>query len=94
MKELLALGAPELIQALVGSVMNLTLNHGISKSRDAKLATVERAIGDANTNNDAAAVNSLPAFINDVQTQSGKKIPQGDADALIAAASETIAQLL
>ncbi len=93
-KKLLALGVPELIQALVGSVMNLNLNQGISKSRDAKLATVERAIGDANANNDAAAVNSLQAFINEVQTQSGKKIPQGDADALIAAVNEIIALLL
>ncbi len=93
-KELLALGAPELIQALVGSVMNLNLNQGISKSRDAKLAAVESAIVDARANNDAAAVNSLQAFFNEVQTQSGKKIPQGDADALIAAASETIALLL
>ncbi len=93
-KELLALGAPELIQARVGSVMNLNLNQGISNSLDAKLAAVERAIVDANANNDAAAVNSVQAFINEVQTQSGRKIPQGDADALIAAVNEIIALLL
>ena len=74
--------------------MNLNLNQGISNSLDAKLAAVERAIVAAHTTNDAAAVNSLQAFINEGQIQSGKKIPQGDADALIAAASETIALLL
>lgn len=93
-KELLALGAPELIPARVGSVMNLTLNRGISNSLDTKLAAVGRATGAARATNDAAAVNSLQAFINEVQIQSGKKIPQGDADALIAAASEIIALLL
>ena len=45
---------------------------------------------DLNENNDVAAVNSLEAFINAVQAQRGNKIPEADADALIAAAQQII----
>ena len=43
-----------------------------------------------NENNDKAAINSLQAFINAVEAQSGKKISQEDADNLIAAAQQII----
>ena len=45
---------------------------------------------DGNAKNDKAAVNSLEAFINAVEAQRGKKIPEADADDLIAAAQEII----
>ncbi len=51
------------------------------------------ALEDENENNDAAAVNTLEAFINAVEAQRGKKIPEAEADALIAAAQEIIEQL-
>ena len=42
-----------------------------------------KAIEDINENNDVAAINSLQAFINAVEAQSGKKIPVENADYLI-----------
>ncbi|MHC4423624.1 MAG: hypothetical protein ACYSWR_03000 [Planctomycetota bacterium] len=49
-----------------------------------------RALEDENENNDIAAINTLGAFINAVEAQRGKKIPEAEADALIAAAQEII----
>ncbi len=48
------------------------------------------ALEDENENNDIAAINTLGAFINVVEAQRGKKIPEAEADALIAAAMEII----
>ena len=42
----------------------------------------------------AAAINSLEAFINEIEAQRGNKIPVDDADALIAAAQEIIDLLM
>jgi hypothetical protein len=81
------------IEQLVGEVLALNLENGISNSLDAKLDSVLRALDDANENNDVAAINALEAFINAVQAQSGDKIPEDDADALIAIAQEAIAAL-
>ena len=57
-------------------------------------STPKDIIEDLNENNDVAAVNSLGAFINAVQVQRGNKIPEADADALIAAAQQIIDLLL
>ena len=53
-------------------------------------STPLRALEDENENNDIAAINTLGAFINAVEAQRGKKIPEAEADALIAAAQEII----
>jgi hypothetical protein len=47
-------------------------------------------LADDNPNNDEAATNKLEAFINAIQAQTGKKIPQDVADELIAALNEII----
>ena len=40
-----------------------------------------------------AGINTLEAFINEVEAQRGNKIPEGDADDLIAFAQEIIVVL-
>ena len=73
--------------------MELNLRGGIANSLDAKLAVAVKALEDVNENNDVAAINSLEAFINVVQAQSGNQIPEADADAVIAEALDIIALL-
>jgi len=68
----------------------MNLPKGIADSLLAKINTALQKLEDDNENNDAAAINSLQAFINAVQAQSGKKISQADADSLIAAAQQII----
>jgi hypothetical protein len=80
----------DLIAELLEEVGGLGLPGGIENSLMAKLNAALRALEDENENNDAAAVNTLEAFINAVETHRGKKIPEAEADALIAAAQEII----
>jgi hypothetical protein len=86
-----ACGSPEdLIAGLVGDVIGLNLQTGITNSLDAKLDSVLGALEDLNANNDVAAINSLQAFINAVLAQRGNHIPEVDADALITSAQAII----
>jgi parallel beta-helix repeat protein len=85
--------APIWIEQLVYQVEALNLQKGIDNSLDAKLDAAAKALDDVNENNDVAAINTLQAFINAVEAQRGNKIPEADADALIAAAQAIIAML-
>jgi hypothetical protein len=78
------------IQLLIDQIKSLNLQSGIENSLDAKLDATEQALSDLRENNDVAAINALQAFINAVEAQRGKEIPEGDADALIADAQEII----
>jgi probable HAF family extracellular repeat protein len=81
----------DMIVDLIGQVMALNLQQGIENSLDAKLNSALGALDDISTNNDAAAINTLEAFINAVEAQRGDKIPnEADAEALITAAEEII----
>jgi parallel beta-helix repeat protein len=80
----------ELLLYLVDQINGLNLQHGIANSLQSKLDTVLRLLEDGSENNDVASVNILQAFINALEAQRGGKIPQIDADALIAAAQEII----
>ena len=80
----------ELILDLADDVMALNLHKGITNSLEAKLNAALGALEDENENNDIAAINTLGAFINAVEAQRGKKIPEAEADALIAKALEII----
>ncbi len=71
-------------------MQNLNLQQGIENSLVAKLQTAIGALSDVNSNNDLVAINSLNAFINAVQAQSGNQIPQADAADLIASAQAII----
>ena len=81
------------MENLIDSVFSTNADHGISDSLDGKIHAALYAHTDLNANNDAAAINALNAFINTVEAQSGKKIGQADADALIADALAIIAAL-
>ncbi|MHC4153877.1 MAG: fibronectin type III domain-containing protein [Planctomycetota bacterium] len=87
---LTAVGA---IQRLIIQVIGLNLQQGIENGLDGKLTAALGALDDINKNNDVGAINTLEAFINAVQAQSGSKISTEDANALIAAAEEIIAIL-
>ncbi|MHC4570513.1 MAG: LamG-like jellyroll fold domain-containing protein [Planctomycetota bacterium] len=80
----------ELIAELLEGVGGLELPRGIENGLEAKLNAALRALEDENENNDIAAINTLGAFINAVEVQRGKKIPEAEADALIAAAQEIV----
>jgi parallel beta-helix repeat protein len=84
----------EAILELVDFVVSLNLHHGIENSLDAKLNAALNALDDMNENNDVAAIKSLNAFISAVQAQSGKKIPEADANVLTAEAQEIIDLIL
>jgi hypothetical protein len=83
----------EQIQALKDAVIALGLKNGLTNALCAKLINALNKVTDGNPNNDAAAVGSLQAFINQVQANSGKGIDPADAAALIAAAEAIIAQI-
>ena len=83
-----------LLQYLAVSVIDLNLQTGIENSLDAKLSAALNAIDDLNQNNDVAAINSIGAFINAVETQRGNKILEADADVLITLAQRIIDLLL
>ena len=80
----------QLLESLAQDVIDLNLHSGIENSLDAKLDAALKAIEDLNQNNDVAAINALEAFINAVEAQRGNKIPEADADDLIAAAQQII----
>ncbi len=84
----------EAILALIDQVEALNLHQGIDNSLDAKLEAALNALDDVNQNNDVGAINTLEAFINAVEAQRGSKIPEAQADALIALAEEIIFLLL
>jgi hypothetical protein len=85
-----AADAGQLLRNLLQRVRDLNLAAGITTSLEAKLNTALGKIVDRNAQNDAAAVNALEAFIQEVQAQRGKKIAAPDADALVAAAQQII----
>jgi hypothetical protein len=82
------------VNNLVENVLELNLQTGIFNSLDAKLDNALSALDDLNENNNVAAINSLQAFINAVEAQRGHKIPEADADDLIAAAQTIIDYLM
>jgi len=80
-----------MIGDLIIVVQGINGEQGISNSLDAKLASAQEALQDANTNNDVSAVNKLQAFINEVEAQAGKQlINAGQAAALITQAQDVI----
>jgi hypothetical protein len=82
-----------LVTQLIDHVVSLTLPHGIENSLTAKLNAAVLILGDIQEANDHAAASMLGAFINLVEAQRGKHIPDLDADELIGAAQAIIDQL-
>jgi hypothetical protein len=80
----------QLIQDLIDTVTGMNLQQGIDNSLDAKLDAALGALDDVNQNNDAAAINTLQAFINAVEAQRDSKITSAQADILVADAQAII----
>ena len=78
---------------LITYIVPLNLQAGIENSLDAKLGSALTALEDLNSNNDVAAVNSLEAFINQVEGQRGTKLTDEQADSLISFALSIIDSL-
>jgi len=74
-------------------VLVLDVGYGIARSLCAKVGAAVRVLKDCNEKNNIAASKSLEAFINGVEALRGEKIPEADADGLIAAAGEIICLL-
>jgi hypothetical protein len=81
------------IEALALAVVEMNLQNGIENSLDSKLDAALNALSDANISNNAAACNSLQAFINAAESQRANKISNTQADQLIASAQAIIGQL-
>lgn len=79
-----------MIENLIAFVADINGEQGISNSLDAKLDSALQALQDANTNNDASAVNKLQAFINEVEAQAGKKLITEPQAADLAAQAQAI----
>ena len=85
------IATPEsLIDMLIGDIANLNIQKGIKNSLISKLEVAVKRLEDNNTQNDVAAINVLEAFINNVEAQRGKKLPEGIADELIAKVQDII----
>ena len=84
----------ESIGDIVDSVNSLNIENGVSTALDSKLMTALAVLDDVNDKNDHAAINKLYAFIANVDAQSGKMIPESDANALISEAQAVIDALV
>jgi parallel beta-helix repeat protein len=80
----------ELLGLLADDVINIGLHRGIENSLLAKLGSAIKKLEDDNEKNDKAAINSMQAFVNAVNAQSGKKISEEDADNLTSSAQRII----
>jgi hypothetical protein len=78
------------IQNLIDQVESLGLPKGQENSLEAKLRA---ALASVQRGSEGSARGQLGAFINEVNAQRGKKIPKDEADALILAAQQIIAEL-
>ena len=78
---------------MIATVEDMNLQQGIDNSLDAKLDSALNALDDVNQNNDVAAINSLNAFKNAVEAQTGGKLTDAQADTLIAEADSIISML-
>jgi len=79
-----------LLEAVIQNVHDLNAKNGVINSLGKKLEAAGKTMVDMNTNNDQAVVNSLQAFINGVEAQSGVHLDPGDAADLIADAQGII----
>jgi hypothetical protein len=83
---------PPDLESLSQDIIALELG-GNGNSLLAKLNAASKLLEDDNEKNDVAAINLLQAFVNAVQAQWGKKIPEVDADTLISDAQQIIDML-
>jgi PKD repeat protein len=85
------LSTDDATETVCGDVEDMNMPKGLE---DSCLSKLDNAIKSIEKGKDNAAANQLEAFINHVKAQSGKKISEEDADALIAAAQWIIDNLI
>jgi len=85
--------APDQLSDLIATVRGFNLQRGIENSLDAKLQNAQDALSAARSGNRASACNSMSAFLNDAQAQSGRALTVAQANQLIAAARQIRATL-
>jgi VCBS repeat-containing protein len=84
----------EKVQILDDRLDTVDLPDNTKNSLEKSLDTAIKALDDTNTENDVAAINALEAFINKLEAQRGKKIPEEIADQLIAEAQGILTALI
>ena len=84
------ISAATAIQELIALVDQFQLHKGISNSLLAKLASASRSLDQWK---EKPAKNKLNAFINEVEAQAGKKIPEEQAAELISMASRIVSSI-
>ncbi|NIM58861.1 MAG: hypothetical protein GTO16_07965, partial [Candidatus Aminicenantes bacterium] len=86
---------PELMVGALIDVVDATddLPKATENSLIASLDNATKVLKDSNPKNDVSAINALQAFINKIEAQRGKKIPEEVANELIAKAQEIIITL-
>ena len=80
----------KMIEILDDSINDLQLPDGKGKSKEVSLDTAIKILNDSNPENDKAAINTLEALINKLESQRGKQIQDDIVDELIAMAREII----
>jgi len=82
-----------MVENLSEDIGEMGLPPSTENNLTASLDTANKVLMDSNPKNDVAAINTLEAFINKIEAQRGKKIPEEIADELIAKAQEIIEAL-
>jgi hypothetical protein len=86
-------GATDQLTHLIRLARSFNLQRGIENSLDAKLQDAQDALTAVRAGNRSSACNSMAAFINEAQAQSGRALTVAQANQLIAAARQIRATL-
>jgi photosystem II stability/assembly factor-like uncharacterized protein len=86
-------GATDQLSDLIRLVKSFNLQRGIANSLDAKLQNAQDALTAARSGNRSSACNSMSAFVNEAQAQSGRALTVDQASKLIAASRQIRAVL-
>ena len=81
------------LHALIDLLPELQIPEVLQDQLGQRLLGAVDKLEDQNPDNDVSATNKLEAFIDAVEAQSGKRIPQADADALVESALGVIAAI-
>ncbi|MEQ8484693.1 MAG: hypothetical protein RIB46_10040 [Pseudomonadales bacterium] len=91
--EMLMTSPEAMLGDLVSRVLELNLHAGRRNALDARLQNALEALDRAQGGDSPAAIGMLYSFINSVEAQRGRAIPEPEADELIGAAEAVIAVL-
>ncbi|MEO8391811.1 MAG: Ig-like domain-containing protein [Chloroflexota bacterium] len=81
------------IRSLIDTIHNMNIQPGVLSSLDAKLQAALGAVNAPQSIDTRTAINTLNAFIHEVQAQQGKTMTDADANTLIGLANNVIGRL-